>query len=258
MTDDKLEQLRNAFYESILLLQDEKDIMDALPAPEFQSFFPLMEGLISKLVTECKEFQSLGNDPDVLEEVELLKKKIDICKNRVESVKKQVSEDSLESQAACSKRHLIFAKTSFGSTFLQKDLKEIPNEYYDKVLDTLDTLEFGDFGSNTEKVRQLTNNKKLFGLYEIKEFKVRLVYRVLDGGMVYVMQTRMKKDDNSSLDQKDLIYRSRNRNDEFQALKEKIQDSHERELLIMEHEGIRDEILSELKAGKRDGKGDKK
>lgn len=39
MTEDKLEQLRNAFYESILLLQDEKDIMDALPAPEFQSFF---------------------------------------------------------------------------------------------------------------------------------------------------------------------------------------------------------------------------
>ena len=85
-----------------------------------------------------------------------------------------------------------------------------------------------------------------------------MVYRVLDGDMVYVMQTRMKKDDNSSLDQKDLIYRSRNTNDEFQALKEKIQDSNERELLIMEHEGIRDEILSELKAGKRDGKGDKK
>lgn len=258
MTDDKLEQLRNAFYESILLLQDEKDIMDALPAPEFQSFFPLMEGLISKLVTECKEFQSLGNDLDVLEEVELLKKKIDICKNRVELVKKQVSEDSLESQAACSKRHLIFAKTTFGSTFLQKDLKDIPKEYYDKVLATLETLESGDFNSNTEKVRQLTNNKKLFGLYEIKEFKIRLVYRVLDGDMVYVMQTRMKKDDNSSLDQKDLINRNRNTNDEFKMLQERVQNPHERDLLIMEHENIRNEIFDELEAGKRDGKGGKK
>lgn len=258
MVDDKLEQLRISFYESILLLQDEKNIMDALPTPEFQSFFPLMEGLISKLVAECKEFQSLGDDPDILEEVELLKKKIDICKNRVELVKKQVKEDSLESQAATAKRHLIFAKTSFGSTFLQKDLKDIPNEYYDKVLEALNTLEFGDFSSNTEKVRQLTNNKKLFGLYEIKEFKVRLVYRVLDGDMVYVMQTRMKKDNNSSLDQKDLIYRNRNTNDEFQVLKEKIQDSHEKDLLIMEHESIRNEIFSELKSGKRDGKGDKK
>lgn len=48
-------------------------------------------------------------------------------------------------------------------------------------------MEYGDFFSNLEKVRQLTNNKKLFGLYEIKEFNVRLIYRVLSGDMVYVM-----------------------------------------------------------------------
>lgn len=258
MTDEILENLRNSFYESILLLQDEQDIIESLPAPDFQSFFPLMEGLISKLVAECKEFQSLGDDPYVLEEVELLKKKIDICKNRVESAKKQVEEDSIESQANCSKRHLIFAKTTFGSTFLQKDLKDIPVEYYDKVLSALEMLEFGDFSFNTEKVRQLTNNKKLFGLYEIKEFKVRLIYRVLDGDMVYVLQTRMKKDDNSSLDQRDLINRSRSTNDEFKILKEKVQDSKERNLLIIEHNGIRDEILSELETGKRNGKGDNK
>ncbi len=258
MTDDNLENLRNSFYESILLLQDEQDIMESLPAPEFQSFFPLMEGLISKLVEECMEFQSLGDEPDILEEVELLKKKIDICKNRVESVKRQVLEDSIKNQASCSKRHLIFAKTTFGSTFLQRDLKDIPNEYYDKVLAALETLEFGDFSSNTEKVRQLTNNKKLFGLYEIKEFKIRLIYRVLDGDMVYVLQTRMKKDDNSSLDQRDLINRSRNTSDEFKVLKESVQDPYKRDLLIMEHDSIRNDIVSELEAGKRDGKGDRK
>lgn len=153
---------------------------------------------------------------------------------------------------------MIFAKTAFGSTFLQKDLKDIPVEYYDKVLSALEMLEFGDFSFNTEKVRQLTNNKKLFGLYEIKEFKVRLIYRVLDGDMVYVLQTRMKKDDNSSLDQRDLINRSRSTNDEFKILKEKVQDSKERNLLIIEHNGIRDEILSELETGKRNGKGDNK
>ena len=258
MTDDTLEQYRNSFYESILLLQDEQDILESLPSPEYQSFFSLMEGLISKLVEECREFQSLGDDSDILDEVESLKKKINICRSRLEIVKKQIAIDNIESQATCSKRHLIFAQTTFGSTFLQKDLKDIPKEYYDKVLATLETLESGDFNSNTEKVRQLTNNKKLFGLYEIKEFKIRLVYRVLDGDMVYVMQTRMKKDDNSSLDQKDLINRNRNTNDEFKMLQERVQNPHERDLLIMEHENIRNEIFDELEAGKRDGKGGKK
>lgn len=59
---------------------------------------------------------------------------------------------------------MIFAKTTFGNTYLERDLRDIPLEYYDKVLSTLDTLESGDIGSNVEKARQLVNNEKLFGL----------------------------------------------------------------------------------------------
>lgn len=255
MVDEELEKLRDSYYSSIVLLQDEKDILEALPSPEFQNFFPLMEGVISKLVAECREFESLGNDADILEEVCSLKKKIELCKKRVESVTKQLKDESIESQAAQSKRHLIFAKTTFGSTFLQRDLKDIPREYYDKVQATLETLEYGDLGSNTEKVRQLSNNKKLFGLYEIKEFKIRLIYRVLSGDMVYVMQTRMKKDNNSMVDQKELISRNKNTNDEFNELKTRVQNPDDRELLIMEHEAIKGDILKELSTSKKESKG---
>lgn len=255
MVDEELEKLRDSYYSSIVLLQDEKDILEALPSPEFQNFFPLMEGVISKLVAECREFESLGNDADVLEEVDSLKTKIELCKKRVESVTKQLKDESIESQAAQSKRHLIFAKTTFGSTFLQRDLKDIPREYYDKVQATLETLEYGDLGSNTEKVRQLSNNKKLFGLYEIKEFKIRLIYRVLSGDMVYVMQTRMKKDNNSMIDQKELISRNKNTNDEFNELKTRVQNPDDRELLIMEHEAIKGDILKELSTSKKESKG---
>lgn len=153
---------------------------------------------------------------------------------------------------------MIFAKTTFGNTYLERDLRDIPLEYYDKVLSTLDTLESSDIGSNVEKARQLVNNKKLFGLYEIKEFKVRLIYRVLSGDMIYVMQTRMKKDNNSSMDQNELISRSKNTNDEYMELKNRVQNPKDRELLIMEHEQIRQEIMQKLTNGKREGKGDLK
>lgn len=256
MVDEELEKLRDSYYSSIVLLQDEKDILEALPSPEFQNFFPLMEGVISKLVAECREFSSLGEDADVLEEVDSLKRKIALCQKRVESVTKQLKDESMESQDSQSKRHLIFAKTAFGSTFLQRDLKDIPREYYDKVQAALETLEYGDFGSNPEKVRQFTNNKKLFGLYEIKEFKIRLIYRVLSGDMVYVMQTRMKKDDNSMVDKRDLISRSKNTNDEFYELKRRVQNPTDRELLIMENEAIKGDILKMLGEGKKGSKGD--
>ena len=39
MVDEELEKLRDSYYSSIVLLQDEKDILEALPSPEFQNFF---------------------------------------------------------------------------------------------------------------------------------------------------------------------------------------------------------------------------
>ncbi len=258
MKDDELEKLRNSYFEAISLLQNEEDILNSLPNPEYQSFFPLMEGLIVKLISECKEFQQLGDEADVLEEVANLKKKIAICQQRVEQVKNQVKEDSLESQSSHPKRHLIFAKTTFGSTYLERDLRDIPKEYYDKVLSTLDTLESGNITGNVEKARQLVNNKKLFGLYEVKEFKVRLIYRVLNGDMVYVTQVRMKKDNNSSIDKNELISRSRSTNNEYMELKDRVQNPIDRELLIMEHDKIRQEIIQKLTNGKKEDKGDQK
>ena len=149
MIDETLTKLRDSYYESIILLQDEKDIIEALPKPEYQNFFPLIEGLISKLMTEYEEFQSLDDkDKEILEEIKSLNKKINICKDLLVKVNNELASETLAEQSTYSKRHLIFAKTSFGTTFIEKDLKNIPFEYYDKILSALDTLENGDVSSN--------------------------------------------------------------------------------------------------------------
>ena len=82
MIDETLEKMRDSYYESIILLQEEKDIKEALPKPEYQNFFALMDGLISKLINEYEEFKSLEDkDEEILEEIESLNRKINICKN---------------------------------------------------------------------------------------------------------------------------------------------------------------------------------
>lgn len=52
---ETIEILRNQYYEAIQLLQDEKDIKNALPQSEFTSFFQIMYGLIEKLSLVEKE-----------------------------------------------------------------------------------------------------------------------------------------------------------------------------------------------------------
>ena len=258
MIDETLEKMRDSYYESIILLQEEKDIKEALPKPEYQNFFALMDGLISKLINEYEEFKSLEDkDEEILEEIESLNRKINICKNLLIKVKNEISSETLEKQATYSKRHLIFAKTSSGTTFLEKDLKNIPFEYYDKVLSALDTLENGDIGSNTEKARPLVADKRLSGLFEIKEFKIRLIYRVLKWNTVYVMQVRMKKDNNSLIDKQDMINRNKNTKKEFSELKRNIENESYKLALINENYDIYQELKNFLEENNRNKKGGK-
>ena len=259
MINETLDKMRDSYYEAILLLQDENDILSALPTPEYQNFFPLMEGLISKLIHEYEEYQSLNDmDEEILDEIESLKKKIDICKSLLVRVSNEISSETLDKQATYPKRHLIFAKVSSGATYLEKDLKNIPFEYYDKVLATLDTLENGDIGSNSEKARQFVFDKRLSGIYEIKEFKIRLIYKVLKGNIVYVMRVRMKKDDNSLIDKQDLVNRIKSTIDEFTELKNNIENEDYRLSLIEEHFNIYQELKRILEENKRERKGEKR
>ena len=68
----------------------------------------------------------------------------------------------------------------------------------------------------------------------------------------------MKKDNNSSIDKNELISRSRSTNNEYMELKDRVQNPIDRELLIMEHDKIRQEIIQKLTNGKKEDKGDQK
>ena len=57
---DKIEELRKQYYESIRLLQNEQDIFNALPQPEYENFFPLIRGIIKMLEDELKENVIIG------------------------------------------------------------------------------------------------------------------------------------------------------------------------------------------------------
>ncbi len=251
----ELDELRESYYKTIIMLQDLEDIDSILPQPQYQSFFPLMNGIITKLNEEKKELESLNStDPEVVAEIELITKKITHCTSRVQQVNDELHSESLEEQAKHPRRHLIFATTTYNNTYLQKDLGDIPAEYYDKILSIIDDLENGEITNNTQKFRQLSNNKKLENLFEAKAFKIRLVYRVLESNVLFIMSVRMKKDDNSLIDTRDLAARKNATAQEYDLLKKKFKDPTLKELIIEENEQKKQEIKNFLEQRKRSDK----
>ena len=253
---DRIEKLREQYYESIRLLQNEQDILNALPQPEYENFFPLISGIIKMLESELKENQQeLENelDPEMKEyiqdETKLIQFKINICSNLLQ---KGLEDEKIEEEAlATPKKKIIFATTDSGNICIENDLKDIPEEYLQSVEDSLRQLQEGFTESNVEKGKQLKSTNKLVGIHEIIHFKVRVIYKILSNDTVYVLMAKMKKSTWDARDRKEIMDRATQRNKQFEQLKKDMNDSMKKAHLVQEHKEVLDRILGHIEHKKR-------
>ena len=126
---DKLETLRNQYYQGLCDLQNEEDFVSYLPSPNYPSFFSLMSGLLQQFMEDRDSLLELHTDDiEVLNEIDLLNRKISLCEDKIKEVEMKNSVLNIEDSKGV-KRHLIFATTVSGIPFIQRDLKNIPEEY---------------------------------------------------------------------------------------------------------------------------------
>ena len=86
------------------------------------------------------------------------------------------------------------------------DLKDIPEEYYESILDLLT-----DFKNNTltgNKIKRLTNNGKLKYFYEIKEYQTRIIFKRLQDDTICILGLFIKKDNNDIKKYKNMALRN--------------------------------------------------
>ena len=259
--EESIEELRNQYYEAIKALQNENDILSALPKPDYKNFFPIMTGMIKILEQEEKEIKELllkENPSDELyqyikEDLEICTFKKNICKKLYEEAQEQEQIENAAEQK--SHKHLFFATTDAGNIYFEKDLKDIPEEYYDVILTCLKRIEFGYKEENNEKAKPLnTVNSKLAGMHEIKEYQTRIIYKILAPDIAYVMLVRIKKDNNESLDRETIIERKKQTDKQFKKLKKDIKNEDSKKKLVEQQQKIKEKIISILinnRRGKR-------
>lgn len=256
---DRIVELRKQFYESIRLLQTEQDILNALPQPEYDNFFPLITGIIGFLeadLTEAKqELQQISpTDYEMKEyiesEINLILFKKQTCTSLLE---KGIQDKTIEEEAEQTpQKNIIFATTESGNICLENDLKGIPEEYLEAVEILLKRLQEGLNERNPEKAKSFTTvDKKMTKIHELKDFKVRLFYKNLSSDTVYVLMVRMKKSNNDALDRKEIIDRASQRKNQFEQLKSWIKDPQKKEELVQEHAEFLNKILGHLQYNKR-------
>lgn len=251
---DRIDELREKYYEAIKLLQNEEDIINALPQPEYESFFPLIDGIIDMLSKELEDTQMMDQTEEdmkeyIEDEIRIIKLKLDLCNNLLHKAQETVKTE--EEAQRIPQKNIIFATTDSGNVCIENDLKSIPEEYLQSVSDSLKQLQEGFTEENLEKGKGMTNNAKLSKVHELKPFKVRIFYKILSPDTVYVLMARMKKSNNDLRDRREIEERVDQRNKQYEQLKKLIKDPVEKERLIQEHNEILERMLGHIKHNKR-------
>lgn len=127
----------------------------------------------------------------------LINEKINLLKNKIEYYNKKTQEDlSLEMMSEEAK--VLFARNILGNILIDRqleDIKKLKDEKYESAINLIERLYNGDTNFNMEKQKGLTNNLQVKGIYELKDYQLRLFY-MRESGYVVVIGLTVKKDDN--------------------------------------------------------------
>ncbi len=253
-----LSELIINYYQAILLLTDEDDILHSLPYPIFEEFYPVMNGLIEILNNEKQELTEeilTETDSDMLllykNELKILEFKIQVCKKRLEMAR-EVDKEEEQGFSNTDKVKLVFAKTTSNRVYFIEDLKHIDRSEYGDVLGALSRLEDGNSLGNSEQGKHLSESKLLRGIKEAKQFQIRILYKKLAPGIIYVMQVLQKKTDMDNGIRNDMATRNNNTSVEYKFLLDRVHDEQFLQNLIEENEIILSEINSILNSSKKE------
>jgi hypothetical protein len=214
------------------------------------------EWLLLKIDTELREHMEvlkelLNSDPNEAEylnaKIEMISLKLGILKRFLDDYRdNQTLADELEEEPGDVK--VLFAKNPAGNVMALKqfeDIKDYGDDKYETLIGLLKRLMSGDTDFNQEKQRQLRSSDKLKGIYELKDFQIRLIY-MREGEYTIVIGALVKKDDNA------LRYRSslENMRKQSERYRRAIQDGK----LDMDEELKRSsEIIESLTSGLKKG-----
>ena len=245
----------NSDYFSYLALdasleEFEQEVVSVIERDNNDWILDKTDGILRENLQLMKELiadEAAGDKEVAIETIELITQKIGLLRQLIDTYNDNVNlATGLEQEPGTVK--LLFARNKFGNVMIQRDLNDIKkfgDEKYRDILALIERVANGDTDFNAEKQKPLVSSNKLKGIYEMKDFQLRLIY-MREGEYTIIIGACVKKDDN------DLRYRDGIANMKKQSENYRLQVRNgkldmEEELRISSE--FKDELMSSLNRG---------
>lgn len=246
------EKYLNSYISIIQEMETEEQIEGALPSRETQNYEDFIQILIQKFM-EIRQTLSMmlldvtdDTDQKYLEE-ELERNDLHL------SILNHCLEKTTIHTENPPKRNVIFLKTaSDGVSFFEKDLKTFPKEYLPYIMELYEKLKQDFYSKNDVLLKKMKENPHIKDFYELKDFKIRLVFRILKDNTAVVIAAYLKKSNSLPKNIRELL---KDRNVCFEKnsalFEEFLSDAQTRQSLLQEtleiENNIQTNILGERK-----------
>mgnify|MGYP004504703797 FL=1 len=238
------EQESNQFENDILYYMSElsslktdsskEEIKEVLPNKNDYDYEKVLLRLMAELVRENNDMSILSAEEGVsLEEKEFLTFEIEENLRRKNILRELVTEKEKEEENEIHEENkLVFMPTQSGNPCVISELKHIDSEYYESFASLFESIITGKF----KNLRKFSPNSATAGLFEVKDFAIRVILSRLGPREYCVISAFTKKTDSNKDYQEQINLRASNfrkleaslkeniKNDEFMRLQETYQE----------------------------------
>ncbi|MGN1379726.1 MAG: hypothetical protein ACI4XR_05000 [Bacilli bacterium] len=144
----------------------------------------------------------------LLEKYLIIKSFYETREKKLYSFEEKDDENEKEDINNLNTKKIIYASSEVNplNAKIISDLKNIPEEYYESILDLL--INFKNNTLPKSKIKRLINNGKLSYLYEIKEFQTRIIFKRVQDDIICILGIFIKKDNNDIKEYKNIARRT--------------------------------------------------
>lgn len=210
--DNQLNQLVDNLYDLIVKFKDENElILSNLPVYDQniyseKEYKKLYYDLMKKIQNEIYSNVKLIEDEDfyfdidckesIIKEYQQYLELYLVCRNYFENeLEKQnelLDDNIIAVDNKVPKVNVLFSKSG-DSTYFENDLKNVPEEYYDKVIYLLNVKKYGETTQVEDK--QLLNHKKFKQFRELRDDQIRIIYKSIGQNSIIILGIGVKKAD---------------------------------------------------------------
>lgn len=197
------------------------ELQTVLPRKNHPDFNTIMNTILASLLKEIIEIEEFVSTE------KLTKSERQEFLNEIHAKQAWINEmilyrdQKMEQKEESIQNHLIYLASSSNNIYAFQDLKDIEQEYFGSFLELLNSILDGTF----KNVKKFSNNNKINTLYEVKNFKTRIVFNKINANTFVIVSMFMKKADNDLRYREQIVHRSTLYQSVKEELKRKSQET---------------------------------